>query len=230
LEVDPSARLDAVAAAAIDRRGPHLRTLYYYGGTGPVYSPVALRDASRRPPELIPFPGAVPDESGELVWTEGARNRVTIADLQRAREQGLFNGDPAGVFLERPMYGEAPPGWQEFFSWLADLGGVLSLAGMLLAVVRRVWNHWKERGAVTPFAFLDLVLSRDRWDEQHLSRLLSLSDKETADLLTSLGYVKSKEARGVWVTSDDLNQSELRRRVIEDYLHRTYSSPYGEDD
>jgi len=229
LEVDPATRLDDAAAEAVGKAGGHVRDLYYYGGEGPIYWPELLRDASRRPPELTAFPRVVPDESGELLWTDGARSRVKIADLQRARQEGFFHGDPTGIFLERPMYGEAPPGWHDLMSWLADVGGVISLALMLLAVVRKGWEYWKDRGAVTPFAFLDLVPAREQWDERHLSQLLELSTEETSDLLTSLGYVKLKDAKGVWVVSDDPNRSELRRRIIEDYLHRTYDNPHEDD-
>ena len=230
LEVEPNTRLDDVAAEAISTGGRRLRDLYHYGGEGPYYWPRSLRDASRRPPELTAFPRVVPDELGELLWTEGARSRVTIADLQRARAEGFFSGDPAGVFLERPMYGEAPPGWHDLMSWLADVGGVVSLAAMLLAVVRKGWEHWKDRGAVTPFAFLDLVPAREQWEERHLSQLLGLSAEETSDLLTSLGYVKSEDTGEIWVVSDNPDRSELRRRIIEDYLHRTYDNPHKDDE
>jgi len=230
LEVAASSRLDDVAAEAIRTGGRRFRGLYYYGSGGPYYSAVSLRDASRRPPELTAFPRVVPDESGELLWAEGARSRVTIADLQRAKAEGFFSGDPLGVFLERPMYGEAPPGWHELISWLADIGGVLSLGRMLLAVVRKMWEHWKDRGAVTPFAFLDLIPARKQWDEQHLRRLLGLSAEEASDLLTSLGYVEPEDGSGIWVVSDDPDRSELRRRIIEDYLHRTYDNPHENDE
>lgn len=229
LEVDPETRLDDMAAEAISAGGRHFRDLYYYGGEGPYYWPGSLRDASRRPPQLTAFPPVVPDESGELLWTQGARSRVKIADLYRAKQEGFFNGDPTGVFLERPMYGEAPPGWHEFMSWLADVGAA-SLAAMLLAVVRMAWEHWKDRGAITPFAFLDLVPAREQWDERHLSTLLGLSAKATSDLLTSLGYVRSEDASEIWVVSDDPDRSELRRRIIEDYLHRTYDNPHEDDE
>lgn len=228
LEVDPERRLDEAAAEAITAGGSRFRDLYHVGGEGPYYSPVSLRDTAQRPPELAAFPRVVPDESGELLWTDGARSRVTIADLQRATAQGFFDGDPTGIFLERPMYGEAPPGWHEFMSWLADLGGVLSLAAMLLAVVRKAWEHWKSRGAVTPFAFLDLIPAREEWDEHQLSRLLRLSAEETSDLLTSFGYVESQDS-GRWVVSDDPDRSELRHRIIEDYLHRTYGDPHDDE-
>jgi hypothetical protein len=230
LKVDPARRLDDVAAEAIGKAGDRFRDLYYYGGQGPIYWPRALRDASQRPPELMTFPWALPDESGELLWSEGARSRVTIADLQRAKAEGFFKGDPTGVFMVSPMGGEAPPGWHEFMSWLADVGGVVSLATVLLTVVRKAWTHWKDRGAVSPFGFLDVVTVRDQWDERHLARLLRLSSEQTADLLTSLSYVLTNETDGVWVLSDDPDRSGLRRRIIEDYLHRTYDHPQGDDD
>ncbi len=156
VEAQPEDLVDAVAEKVLTQAGQQMRDLYYLAGEGPFFSPVSLKDATQRPAKLVSFPKYVPDQTGELLWTTGARNRVTLADLQRARERGFFRGDPSGIFLERPMFGEAPPGWHELISWLSDIGGVLGLAALLGSVVKSGWQHWKDRGAVTPFAFLDL--------------------------------------------------------------------------
>jgi hypothetical protein len=225
IDVDAAIRLDDAAAEALSLVGDRIRGLYFFGDEGPIYSPVSLRDVSRRPPELMPFPAAVPDATGELLWTEGARDRVTLDDLQRAKTGGFFNGDPGGIFLERPMYGEAPPGWLDLLSWLSDVGGTLALAGMLIDIVRNRWERWKSRGAVTPFAFLDLVPSRARWDEGHLAQLLGISKDEAVDLLRSFGYERAERSPGLWLAAQNPTQSALRRRIIEDYLRRTYEEP-----
>lgn len=222
LEIDASVRLDDAAAEAIDASGPATRAHYHVGVEhGLFYWAVSLRDASASPPELVPFPRAVPDHTGELIWTEGARHQVTLADLQRARTEGFFEGDPAGVFLERPMYGEAPPGWLDLIEWLASLGSAVSGVAMLVALLRKRVERWKARGAVTPFAFLDLVPAREKWNEDHLAQLLGIDGDEATDLLTSFGYVRGDENERLWVVSHDPEASALRKRIIEGWLHRT---------
>jgi hypothetical protein len=174
---------------------------------------------SVQPPELMPFPRALPDVRGELIWSEGGRHLVTIGDIQRAKDEGLFEGDPTAVFLEGPFFGEAPPGWIDLLDWLSAIGPAVSGVALLVAFIRRRYEQWKGRGAVTPFAFLDLVVARDEWKQEHLARLLGVSDQEASDLLTSMGFVPVGDQ---WKTTQDPKASGLRRKIIEEYLHRTY--------
>lgn len=113
LDVGADTRLDDAAAQALRTVGRDVEALYYFAGKGPIYEPVSLRDADDPTPELIPFPRVIVGGDGEFLWTEGARNRVTLADLERTRDAGYFDGDPSGIFLERPMYGEGIPGWED---------------------------------------------------------------------------------------------------------------------
>lgn len=129
---------------------------------------------------------SLPDARGELVWTEGGRHLITIGDIQRAKDEGFFEGDPTGVFLEGPFFGEAPPGWVDLLNWLSAIGSGVSGIALLTAFIRRRYEQWKGRGAVTPFAFLDLIVARDEWKQEHLARLLGVTDQEASDLLTSM--------------------------------------------
>jgi hypothetical protein len=216
VDVEPETKLDEAAAEAVSRAPRDVRNFYHAGGSSRIfYFPAGIRDMSVQPPELMPFPSALPDATGELVWTAGG-HLITIGDLQRAKDEGLFDGDPTGMFLEGPFFGEAPPGWLDLIDWLTTLGPI---AVLLIAFVRRRFEKWKNRGAVTPFAFLDLVVARDEWKQEHLARLLGITDQETSDLLGSMGFVQV-DAR--WKTTEDPTASELRRKIIEDYLHRTY--------
>jgi hypothetical protein len=221
LNVGPDSQLDDVAAKAIALSTSEVQGFYHASGGHPVYFPAALRDASVEPPELIAFPLAIPDATGELIWTEGGRHLITIGDLKRAKDQGLFNGDPTGVFLEGPFFGEAPPGWLDFIDWLSAIGSAVSGAALLIAFIRRRFERWKSRGAVTPFAFLDLVVARDEWNQEHLAKLLGISLAEAADLLTAMGFVAAGDR---WRVAGDPKTSALRRKIIEDYLHRTYGN------
>lgn len=45
---------------------------------------------------------------------------------------------------------------------------------------RRGSKRWQERGARSPYAFLDIVVARDEWDRRDLAQLLGLS-KERCD-------------------------------------------------
>lgn len=74
-----------------------------------------------------------------------------------------------------------PLKWLEEFLFL---GGV----GWFVGFLRKHYPHWKDRGASTPFAFLDLVVAREEWDRRQLSQLLGLSEQEAMELLTSMGF------------------------------------------
>jgi uncharacterized membrane protein YhaH (DUF805 family) len=218
LEVAPETRLDDATAQAVRKAGRHVKALYYIAGKGPIYWPVSLRDADEPTPELMPFPRAVIDRDGQIIWTEGGRGRVTLMDLERTRDMGYFAGDPRGIFLERPMTGEGVPGWEDFLQWLEEfafLGGV----AWFVHFVRSHFQRWKDRGASTPFAFLDLVVARDQWDRQQLSQLLGLSEQEARELLMSLGFQPGTETSDKWTASDDPEASALRKKILHDYLH-----------
>ncbi len=227
IDTDPGNRLDDVAVQAIKTMPRQLQGLYQIAGGGPYFSPVALRDAKAPNPELLPFPRVVIDENGEFLWTDGARDRVILADIQRTHDAGFFEGDPGGVFLERPMFGEAPLGWDDFLQWLIEFAFLFGV-GEFVAFIRRKYEHWRNRGAATPFAFLDIVVAREEWDRQQLSQLLGLTEQEASELLTSMGFEPSQSDPNQWAASDNPETSALRKKIIHDFLHRPKQEDEGE--
>jgi len=198
---------EALRAARVRLREPHFSTVF-------------VRDASQPNPELVPFPRVAIAEDGQFIWTEGAMERVRFVDLERARERGFFTGDPYGVFLERPLYGDGViPGWDEFLTWLLEFAFIAGVQ-QFMAVMRRRYRQWRDRGARSPYAFLDLVVARDEWNRNDLSTLLGLDEQEAIELLSSLGFEPRDETPDIWVPSPNRDRSELRRKIIEDYLHR----------
>jgi hypothetical protein len=214
IEVHPDIRFEDAVSEALRAAGIDVEEFFF--------CPHFLRSADEPNPEIVPYPMAVVAEDGEFLWTEGARDRMTLSDLQRAREAGFFTGDPRGVFLDRLMgFDGVIPGWDEFFKWLLEfafLGGV----GQFVAFLRRKYKRWQDRGATSPYAFLDIVVARDEWDRRDLSQLLGLNEQEATDLLTSMGFGAAGDDPDRWTPSPDPNISALRRKIIEDYLRRRH--------
>lgn len=204
-----------------------MEAAYHFSGEGPIYWPMSLDDVDVPSPRLVAFPRVVVAADGEALWTEGARSRLTLADLERTRAAGHFAGDSRGVFLERPMHGEGIPGWEDFLQWLEEfvfLGGV----AWFVAFVRRHLPRWRSRGSSTPFAFLDLVVAREKWDRGQLAQLLGVSEKEAHELLESFGFQPSSESANLWIAPSDPAASPLRRKIIRDWLHHEDHHEEGE--
>lgn len=221
VEVTPRTAFGDAVAEALQAAGEDVRALYYYPGhEPPVYWPYMLRDARNPESELLRFPQVAISEDGQFLWTWGARDQATFADYVRAREAGFFEGDPYGVFLERPMYGDGLiPGWEELIQWLQE-GAVVGMAAWLISFFRRHFSRWEERGATTPVAFIDIVVARKEWDRAQLSQLLGIQEEEAATFLTELGYVPiDAVGRTRWVWSDDPDKAALRKHILRDFMH-----------
>lgn len=229
LDVDPETKFEDAAREAIKVAGREMSSRYAIADGGPYFWAMGLRDASVEPPELVRFARVAIDADGEFLWTEGARDRMTLADLRRAQESGFYEGDPGGVFLERPMFGEAPPGWEDFLQWIADFAGVIAAVSAFVGFVRRQLERWKSRGANTPFDFLDLVVGRDEWKLDQLCELLRLDANEGSDLLAMLGFEADTDDPNHWRAQSDPGRSTLRGRIIYDWLHRQDSGDDEED-
>ena len=191
LDAKPADTLRSLINRAVEEVGRDPSQSYFF--------PLFLLDARESGSSFVPGPRAVIAEDGEFLWSEGAFDRITVADLERAQQRGFFGGDPHGLFLELPAYGDGiPSGWEELFAWLNAIGGVASIATavvMFTSVLRARYRQWQKRGARTPYAFLDIVLARREWRPDELRQPLGLSEAEATDLLESLGYTDQKEAR-----------------------------------
>jgi hypothetical protein len=186
-----------------------------------------LRDADNPDAGYLPMPDAVVAKDGRILWSEGAKSRIAIGDVIRAKEADLFDGDPLGLWLERPLTGDGiPPDWSDFFNWLGAVGGVVGLFDLL----KSLYTRWQDRGARSPYAFLDIVLSRKQWNRRELRQLLGLSEEEASDLLDSFGYDTSSSDPETFRVSADPNRSDVRRLILEEQLHRPEDTePNAED-
>jgi hypothetical protein len=174
-----------------------------------------LRDHNEPSPEYLAMPRAVVAEDGQILWTEGAKDRVTIGDLFRARDAGFFDGDPQGVWLEIPMYGDGIlRTWLEFLTWVEAIGGLAQLAVFL----RAQYKKWESRGSRTPYAFLDLVTARDEWEGRDVQQFLNLNEQEARELLQLFGFENTEGDH--WRMSRDPKRLYFRRQLYQDWLYR----------
>jgi hypothetical protein len=209
---------DAVAAG-LRAAGQDVEALYYIDGSGPHYWAQSLENTTDSQPRLVAFPRVVITADGQLLWMWGARDTATFSDFERARDAGYFEGDPYGVFLERPMYGDGViPGWEELFEWLAQ-AAVGGAGTVLVGLLRKHYRRWRERGATTAYAYLDIVLARSEWRRDELARLLGLSAEEGRDLLQSFGFRPEEDDTELWRPSNDPDASELRKKILHDFMH-----------
>ena len=209
VEVDPTTRLNDGVRQAADAAG--LR------GSEAQWRPVCfLRDRAAPHGAFVGLPPFVVAEDGQALWLEAAKDQVTFADLERTKESGFFEGDPYGLFVKQFLGGDGGiPLWEDFLNWLAAIVS----AGQFVAWLRSKYRNYVERGARTPYAFLDLVTSRDEWRRQDLQRLLDLTYQQAIDLLESMGYESDDVARLKWVKSHDPERSALRRQIRREQLH-----------
>jgi hypothetical protein len=220
VDVTPETTFGDAVAKALRAAGDDVWDLYSYGADqGPIYWPTLLREATDPGSGLLPFPKVAIAGDGQFIWTWGARERATFADYVRARDANYFEGDPYGVFLARPMYGDGViPGWEELIRWLEE-AAVVGMAAWLTSFIRTHFARWRDRGASTPYAFLDIVLAREAWDRADLSQVLGISEREAVDLLTSLGFEPIDQVgRSRWIVSDDPGATALRKRILRDFM------------
>ena len=119
LTVEPDTALSRVADLAESSTGlavPERRFLF---------SSEVLEDGSRR---LVAVPTALVDERGLLRWKRYPYDfsANTIADLERSKRAGVFEGDPAVVIVDRGTTGNGGwvGLWQDVVNALQSLGGV----------------------------------------------------------------------------------------------------------
>ncbi len=111
---------------------------------------------------LAAVPTALADEDGLLRWKRYPYDfsTNTLADLQRSKEAGVFEGDPDVVVVDRRTVGNGGwvALWQDVVNALQTLGGVGDGLGYLFYYVpvavwqlgRRLPRHGKEKASYTP--------------------------------------------------------------------------------
>lgn len=164
---------------------------------------------------------------GAIAWLQYPQtfDSVTVADMERTKEDGLFEGDPHATILDLPGTGNGGivHTWPEFVQWLIGIGGVKGgLAAILAAplyVIRRVrqrrrdeddvsseaaWlaefverhrDRWQEQGAKGPTQFLVVLLAPRQWNSARLRRILQIGPGEATKFLEVCGYEYNPQTR-----------------------------------
>lgn len=211
LECSPETTLYELGETAAERLGVSLSSpsLLFVSGADP--------QATRRPSA---HPRAFVGADGRLRWpTEGARS-ITVGDLERTAEEGLFSGDAAAFVYEESTVGDSGVVvvWHEFLQWLDFVeshggGAVLVWEGAktLKGLLQRKYKQWRGEGARTPSSLFEVILGRDEWEAAKLMRMLGLTSDEAEDLLEALGFEEVRD--GVYRASNDPQRAALREQL-----------------
>lgn len=196
-------------------------------------------DVGRR--ELVPYLHVGVDRGGLLFWRLGVGSTETsIGDVERAAEQGLFDGDPHAYTVDRGGYGNGGlvATWDDLTAFLKEVGGVgggvvivATLARSLARVIGVNLRKWLPRHARYPDTFFNSIVSRSEWDVTRLARLLDVDESEARDLLVALGYEGPHDVLRI---SDDKDKAHLRKRLAEQHFlwdgWHEVRKPRGSDD
>jgi hypothetical protein len=196
---------------------------------------------------LTGVPHAVVKDDGMISWLgyPQAFDSVTIADIERTRENGLFDGDPHATILDLPDIGNGGivSTWPDFIQWLVGLGGVYgglqalsavpraiaarlsrrkhddraSEAAWLADFVKRRYGIWEERGARGPMDFLFVLLGPHTWDAVRLRKLLGIDQEEAAKFLEVCGYVYNPRTKLHQLTSA-AKAGHLREQLVQEFM------------
>ncbi len=198
---------------------------------------------------LSAVPYAVVKSDGAITWLDYPQHfeNVAIADMERTKEDGLFDGDPHATILDLPDIGNGGlvHTWPEFLQWLMAIGGVYggmkallapfnalarrikrhrearadlsSEAAWLAEFIRRHHHKWEERGAKGPVDFLAVVLKPRQWEAARLRRLLMIDPQEAAKFLEVSGYEYNPQTKLHELTRR-AKQQHLRGRLLEEFM------------
>ncbi len=171
------------------------------------------------------------DDEGRAVFGVHDFRSVTLADLVRASERGVIDGDPLRPYLiaEGGWGDHPPPDWPTLIhgfevAW-PYIQTVIEGTGIALTV-REVWNRvadrlkrssetasnhreWAQR-KYSPFQFQALLRTRD-WTSEQISVLLGCSLEEVEPVMWGLGFTLDPES-GTWAENTD-EASEFVRKV-----------------
>lgn len=175
---------------------------------------VSEPDASGRR-HLLPGPTAVLETDGGLRWVAYRQETVTLEELERSRERGLFEGDPQVFALDaRPIGNGGLLPWNEVLDWISSFEGrattILALRGLIAVIaddVRRLTGMfrmlWRRFSSKRDAQWLRLFLetNKTRWLEAGASSpspLLHFVLKERewdANLLSKYLRISGEDAR-----------------------------------
>ena len=160
--------------------------------------PTVLDENGARKLSAVPYAGVKDD--GAITWLDYPQRfePVTVADMERTKEDGLFQGDPHATILDLPDIGNGGivQTWPDLLQWLFGIGGVYGGLRAVIAIPRAVvrrfrkrrsseaaWlaefverhrERWEGRGARGPADFLAVLLAPRQWDFARLRRLLQI--------------------------------------------------------
>lgn len=131
---------------------------------------------------------------------------TTLADLQRACDVGVFDGDPLSwiIHLDSAAAGGwAPDGLYEVAAWLLNQGGAAGVGFVVGAGLAKVpqlryltiRNDWRHSGYTGP-RLGRMLVKQAQWDEITLAKLIGLEEAEARCVLQQAGYGRSPN--GLW--------------------------------
>jgi len=92
----------------------------------PLLFPRVLDENGARKLSAVPYAGVKDD--GAITWLDYPQRfeSVTVADVERTKEDGLFQGDPHATILDLPDIGNGGivQTWPDLLQWLFGIGGV----------------------------------------------------------------------------------------------------------
>jgi hypothetical protein len=174
---------------------------------------------------IYPHTLSVVPEDGRIRWGVTLRD-ARVADLRRAGEYGLVDGDPLRPYVViLPAAGASELGltWAALLTALsvaANLDGTLNLIDRVRRRVARgrkvIDDHyldWGQRGGGP--AALAQTLRRTPWSSDDLALLLGVNPEEVAALMELYGFALEDDGR--WAPTDD-QEARLLRLLEEDAI------------
>jgi hypothetical protein len=191
--------------------------------------------------------GAIVNENGVLSWRPYPTNFqiVTVADLERTHEEGLFEGDPHALLVDWRETGNGgiTLAWSDLYAILegiAVVGGAWTAVANLLGWLRERFasgedpghaaqahwlsefvqhhqDHWVAANANAQSLFYELTRLK-RWRSDQVRRLFEVRPDEAATLLNVLGY-DYNPATKLYELSTDPARVRFRKRLLESLLN-----------
>lgn len=113
--VEPESVLGDVTARAAEEFG---------GGGNLTFLSEIQSDGTRH---VATGPAAVLENDGGLRWVAYRQESITLEELRRTKDAGLFEGDPGVVALDRrPIGNGGITPWNELQQWVDSFGGIAS--------------------------------------------------------------------------------------------------------